>query len=271
MSVSDILIKSYQLTNKTGLLSLPLAKRLFRASYFLYKRYLEDPFAALIKEHSGLFTDGHVLDVGANIGYTASVFARAVSNEYSVYAFEPDPENFAQLAALSQSCCHSGRIKPVHAAVGAHEGTLQIWYNQAHHADHRVVTAKFKDALQGSGTQHSVAQWSIDGFVSQKLAGEKIAFVKIDVQGYELPVLQGMQAVLRDNPGLVLAIEIAPQHIDELGFDSDQILDLIESAGFQLYRLELRKPLKQLSRTEVNQIAETRGYVDLLCSRHPLT
>ena len=51
-----------------------LGRRAFVGSYFLYKRWLEDPFAALVRLRPGLFRGGHVLDVGANVGYTAAVF-----------------------------------------------------------------------------------------------------------------------------------------------------------------------------------------------------
>ena len=47
------------------------------APYLLYKRYLEDPFAALAKIRPSLFRGGDILDTGANIAYTASLFARA--------------------------------------------------------------------------------------------------------------------------------------------------------------------------------------------------
>ena len=34
------------------------------------------------------------MDIGANIGYTAMVFSRAIDPEYKVYAFEPEQFNY---------------------------------------------------------------------------------------------------------------------------------------------------------------------------------
>src|SRR5437867_3185244 len=50
-----------------------------------------------------------VLDVGANIGYYTLIFAELVGEQGHVYAFEPDPRNFAFLAKN----VHSNRYRNV--------------------------------------------------------------------------------------------------------------------------------------------------------------
>src|ERR1700750_2414824 len=75
----------YTLARKSDLLDTRVGRKLFTASYFLYKRYLEDPFATLIKKNPGLFRNGDILDIGANIGYTAALFAEAADQDARVY------------------------------------------------------------------------------------------------------------------------------------------------------------------------------------------
>ena len=55
--------------------------REIRTAIDAYKRLVEDPFAALVRARPELFTGGEIIDVGANVGYTAQVFARALSAE----------------------------------------------------------------------------------------------------------------------------------------------------------------------------------------------
>ena len=78
-SVIHGLLSVYGFANRRGLLNTSLAQEAFARSYFLYKRAVEDPFAALLRRRPELFRGGHVLDVGANIGYTAAVFASGLS------------------------------------------------------------------------------------------------------------------------------------------------------------------------------------------------
>src|SRR5690242_12041412 len=89
-----LLTGAYSRARRSGLLETTAGRWLFTSSYNLYKRYLEDPFHALAGRHPELFRGGHILDIGANIGYTSMVFARAIEPAYRVYSFEPEEFNF---------------------------------------------------------------------------------------------------------------------------------------------------------------------------------
>lgn len=76
-SSRNLFTRVYSLARSTRVLEVPVFKRGFLFSYFLYKRWYEDPFWALTKRSPELFFGGDILDIGANIGYTACVFAGA--------------------------------------------------------------------------------------------------------------------------------------------------------------------------------------------------
>jgi len=92
--VIRVVLGAYALARKSGFLDTRLGESTLDHAYFAYKRFVEDPFAALATRHPELFRGGNILDVGANIGYTASVFARASSEGFQVYAFEPEEKNW---------------------------------------------------------------------------------------------------------------------------------------------------------------------------------
>src|SRR5436305_14886932 len=87
----------YRHVRRTGLLDVGPIGRAYEAVYARYKRHMEDPFYHLTQRHPELFTGGHIIDAGANIGYTATVFAAALDGGFTVLAFEPSSENFNRL------------------------------------------------------------------------------------------------------------------------------------------------------------------------------
>jgi FkbM family methyltransferase len=113
------------------------------ASSILYKHYLEDPFHDLVQRHAGLFRGGNIFAIGANIGYTAMVFGRAIDPEYKVHACEPEQFNYDLLVRSTRKRKAQERIVAIRSAVGDCDGTIQLWENEHHRANHRILTDSF--------------------------------------------------------------------------------------------------------------------------------
>src|SRR6516225_1003914 len=126
MSISaarqNSLLTAYSFVRRSGFLDTGVGRRLFRSAYFLYKRYLEDNLEDLLRSHPALLRGGNVLDIGANIGYTASVLALSVDSGYKVYAFEPEPFNYALLQQTVSHVQLNDKITALQCAVGAENG-----------------------------------------------------------------------------------------------------------------------------------------------------
>ncbi len=270
LTVSSALVRIYGALNSLGVLANPIARRAFHALYFLYKRHLEDPFAHLVERQPGLFEGGNIIDVGANIGYTAVLFAKALSPQRKVYALEPEVENFRALKEIVSRKRLGRLIEPMHAAVGDTIGTISLWHNVHHHADHRIVTSRFAGTLSGHDRVVEVPCNTIDNLVQTGVIPSPIAFVKIDVQGYELPVCRGMSKTLEANPTIVVALEYAPDSMRELGFDGLELLRFFEERSYTMHligrdgRLHASKP-EDLSFTELG-----KNYTDLLFAKRSL-
>jgi FkbM family methyltransferase len=266
MSVSNrdqFLMGSYSLVRRSGLLETAIGRELFRSAYFLYKRYIENGLQGLVGSRPDLVRRGNVLDVGANIGFTAAVLARAIDPGYQVYAFEPEPYNFGMLQGTANRGTLKDKITALQCAVGAEEGAIELWQNLRHHADHRVITERFRSAVSGVAGI-SVPMISIDQFLVRNPG--PVSFVKIDVQGFELPVCQGMSRTLEMNPDLTIVLEYAPSALRDLGFDPSQLVAFLVGRGFQIYQV---LPKGELSPGIPAGLADT-DYADLLFSRRPL-
>lgn len=142
-------------------------------------------------------------DVGANIGYITVGAARLVAATGEVHAFEPLPDNVAKLRDASERNGLHDRIRVVEAAVASRSGrgTLMV------HASHAM--GKLEGSL-GRGEEYSgsldVTVLSLDDYVHQQ--GHTVPdWVKIDVEGGEASVLEGMERMLQEiGPGLLMEL-----------------------------------------------------------------
>lgn len=265
--ITKALLLLYRLIGKTGLMQLPWSKTLFWRSYFLYKKYVEDPFDALIKARPEVFKGGHILDIGANIGYTTSLFSSIADPQFKVYSFEPDASNFAMLTEVIGKRSDRDRIVPVFAAVGPRDGTIELWHNEAHHADHRILTSKLKESLAEPNLVSTVPLVSVDHFLKSQGIEGPIKFIKIDVQGYELAVCEGMAQTLENNPDVVIAMEYAPDSMHALGFDPDKLIEFFRNRDYFIYLLERNGRTRPVDPRTLQGALERSDYVDLLISK----
>ena len=266
--VVDRLHGAYGVVNRIGLLRNPLVSDLFVRLYFAYKR-LGDPFAALARRHPELFHGGHILDIGANVGYTAAIFARALSPGFKVFAFEPELQNFERLLRTLRRAGQSGRVEAVRAAMGASDGTIGLWLNQRHHAGHRISTDVFR-AERRVSTTDTVRQLTVDAFTRDHGIAATVRFIKIDVEGYEPAVCEGMEATVRASADVCLALEYAPAAIRELGLAPDAVFEFLHRHGFVIHALGEHASIETFDVARPERHLGVRGYVDLLCTRKRL-
>jgi FkbM family methyltransferase len=269
-SSSNIFTRAYNVARSAGMFEIALFKRLFLFAYFLYKRWYEDPFWALAKRSPKLFEDGDILDIGANIGYTACVFAKARKPPARVYAFEPDAASFATLGEIVRRKKLGDAVEIFNMAVGSADGSLEFWHNEEHSADHRVVTKQFSSSRPVGEKTTTVSVTTVDSFVAARNL-RNLSFIKIDVQGYELAVCEGMRKTLEKFPQMVIAFEYAPDGMRELGFEPSALLDFFRSAGYQIHILTRAATSLAFDNRAIDAVVERKGYVDLLCSKKVLS
>ena len=269
-SSANFFTRAYNLARATKLLEIPAFKRVFLFSYFLYKRRYEDPFWALTKRSPEMFSGGDILDIGANIGYTAWVFAAVRKAPAKLYAFEPDLASFETLKEIVHRKKLGDAVEIFNMAMGSTDGSLEFWHNEEHSADHRVVTEQFKSSRPAGEKITTVTVTSVDNFVAARNL-QNISFVKIDVQGYESAVCEGMRQTLKKFPELSIVFEYAPGSMRELGFEPSALLDFFRSAGYQLHILTRTATTFAPDNHAIELAAERAGYVDVLCSKRTIS
>lgn len=168
---------------------------------------------------------GDVLwDVGANVGVYSVMMGARVGDEGRVYAFEPHPGTFESLVNATQE----ENIFCLNMALSDYAGEGRIG-GQRDSATNSLANSEF-------GENHlTVEVETADSVVEQSLALCPDG-VKIDVEGYELKVLEGMGQTLLNSKVRFLVLEIHRRILEKIeGPDAvRRIRLLLKSHGFRV-------------------------------------
>lgn len=195
-----------------------------------------------------------VLDVGANIGFHTIHFSRWVGTSGMVMAFEPDPANIELLKSnLARNNCKNVQVFPVALSDRKDQKDLYRF-------DNNMMCNSLAN-VEGSSSSIKVPVHKTAEFTD----GYKIAFAKIDVEGYEPQVIHGMD-VLPNN----MVVEFYPKLLETAG--SSPMLwinEMIEEKGYVLSVIE-ESGLVETSATDLRIRIEQDPEVvmNLLARRH---
>ena len=141
-------------------------------------------------------------DIGANLGFFSVLVGRLVGNTGAVYAFEPVPANVSVLRRNARLNALNN-IAVLRIACSNRVGRSELLL--AHHVGGAVLKSSgVPPDLAGS---LMVDTSSIDSLVESRRI-KPPHFVKIDVEGAEMDVLQGMESVLRNwAPKILLEVD----------------------------------------------------------------
>jgi FkbM family methyltransferase len=165
-----------------------------------------------------------ILDIGANQGLFTLSAAEAVGREGRVHSFEPD----LNLAESLKKNIHSNGLENVtihNFALGSESGALQFFKNPYNSGDNRL-TNKYTNL----DNLVSVDVKPLDSLDEIR----KFDLVKIDVQGWEPAVLEGMKRKLDRNPHAKILFEFWPYGLKIAGFDPVDFLRKMLGNGYLL-------------------------------------
>lgn len=209
---------------------------LYRMMYFNFKKKKDAANLSIIKQL--LTPTSNVLDIGANIGFYSVQLAEQTGAGGKVYCFEPDAVNFKHLQKETKSF---KQIELFQKAVAAENGKLTLYTSDLLNIDHRTYEP---ESYSG---KYDVEKISIDSFIQNKF---KVDFIKMDIQGFEMDALNGMQETLKANNDLVMLTEFWPYGLQQAGSSAVAVFDFFTKLDFKVYQL-IKNKLQQLTRDEV--------------------
>lgn len=219
--------------------SIKLGNFLYKTSFPLYKKMYsvfknkQDAFEIeLLKKH--IKSGDTVLDIGANIGFYATILSDIVGEKGKIHCFEPDTTNFAHLKKTTASYKN---IIINNKAVGPKTEKLKIYTSKELNVDHRTYKPEEYDQ------EIEIDAVSIDDY----LKGAKVDFIKMDIQGFEMEAMKGMKDTLKNNPKVKMISEFWPYGLRKAGSSLMDYFNLLTSLNFKIEilkenKLEILKP-----------------------------
>ena len=191
-----------------------------------------------------------IFDIGANIGQTALNMLKTQKSKglnATIYAFEPYPKTFYKLEtniALNKS----DHIQAFNLGLSTEKGMLYM-------AQHSPYNSGGFRMMEKSTNAISVPVISLDEFVYENYITH-IDFIKIDVEGFEIQVIEGARKTLETFKP-ILVFEYSLENIKAQNGDIQKLFNqLLEMK----YRIQTKEGI-----TNLEVIRELDYQTDLIC------
>jgi len=201
-----------------------------------------------------------VVDVGANIGYYTLLFSKLTGDAGRVYAFEPEPQNFA---LLRQNLTRNARTNVValNRAVSDQVGPSFLYLSTENFGDHQAYPSA------DGRCKVPITMTRLDDCVPGP-----VDLIKMDVQGFEAHALGGMAVLIAASPRLTIFTEFWPEGLRRAGSDAADFLRQLRSFDLEIFFInEYANRLEPADDAELlRHYAPSLGtHTNLLCRRRP--
>ncbi len=168
-----------------------------------------------------------VLDVGANIGMIALLSAQKTGKNGKVWTIEGDPRTYERLCKNIALNAHlAPRITPLHYALGEEPGRVSMLSHKGDDSQNRVNP-------ETSGGD--VPMETLDRLFPEETFPGPLDLLKIDVEGFELPVLRGGTNLLRRTRCVLF--EISRENYRHYGYTTRDVAAFFKEQNFLLFRM----------------------------------
>lgn len=195
-----------------------------------------------------------VLDIGAHVGYFSLVAAHAAPAA-TVVAVEASPDN---ATVLRRNVEHVG-VRVVNAAFGSTRGTVTVQLTEA--SDNSGIGGH-----PNSPTERTVEVPAVRGEDLDVPGGGRVV-VKLDVEGYELAALTGLESVFARFDDVRLLVEMNPKCLALAGSGPDELIDRLHGYDLRVFVIdEDARAWHELHRgDDWRPLVDALGYANLYC------
>lgn len=198
--------------------------------YFLTGNY-EPRLANLCCKYVSRLQQRDAIDVGANVGFFSTLFAKSLQPESRVLAVEPIPAAAARLQQNLIRNAVSHRVTVFEGALSDRAADTVINVIDGKEEYSSLSDISHPSAVHLTARKIPVRTETLDSLVHQFAL--RPGFLKLDVEGNEHLVLQGASEVLKKFQPIILS-ELNEAVLQRNGSSSRQIIELLQSYGYKI-------------------------------------
>ncbi|MFC1851874.1 FkbM family methyltransferase, partial [candidate division CSSED10-310 bacterium] len=171
------------------------------------------------------------LDLGAHHGLYTLLLSRLVGPTGRVIAFEPSPRERRKLKLhVILNRCTNVLVEPF--ALGDNDDKSELFLCLGR----ETGCNSLRRPVVSDPVRKVMVKMTTLNCYFQKGMAEKVDFIKVDVEGAELPVFKSASILLKNSKPIILC-ELDDQRTEPWGYSSSAIYDFLFDSGYRWYSI----------------------------------
>jgi len=193
------------------------------------------------------------IDIGANFGYYSVLMSALAGDKGQTIAIEPNPDVCRLLR--SSSGINSPGFRVAEVAASNTNGHVVLNIPQTLFGDASIIDRA--DGKKEKRNKVKVEAIMLDELM-ERMSVSKVNMIKMDVEGAEPMVFEGMRKTIENNPGLKIIIEYSPHlYSDAKGFTEYLF------ANFTVNRIKDVEVMTRLDESAIDNLVQLNDHTDL--------
>lgn len=206
------------------------------SQYYSFRHSIPDSEKTILETlSSGALAGSTVIDVGANIGLFTLGLAD-IFRQSSIISFEPSPATFEVLRRHVDASPFAGRVSLHCKAASSCDGTTTFVDDQSSSATNRLLAPGESLTTESDHNVYEVPTVSIDSFCCAHNI-DAVELLKVDVEGFEVQVLEGAKEMIAQNRVKHIFLELCPANLSAVGSTAAQLWLKVQSLGLSAFRI----------------------------------
>lgn len=219
-----------------------------------WEMWITKVFMQIVKENM------KVLEIGSNIGYYTLLAASLVGSNGKVISFEANPETFETLSWSVEINGFLDRVELVNKVILDTSKKTVFFMRNRHRGNSSIGSPSEEMLIYGNdeAKEIEIDSISIDEYFDEKI---QIDVIKIDAEGSEPYIFQGMQRTLALNHQVKIICEFCPSQIIGAGADPRKFLELLVDLGFTLKTIDFNSNTVEISIDELIELPHSELFL----------